>query len=85
MRLVSCPFAGCPQTFNRFLINKHKSECIYGKPKKCPKCDGELLADSDQHCCISSIFKLIKSDLVSKASFFSQIASIQQSISKLDS
>jgi len=48
-RLVTCPFENCGQIFNRFTINRHKSKCPAGMPKKCLKCDGEL---KEEHDCI---------------------------------
>ena len=50
LRLVQCPFAGCGLTFNRFTVNKHKSECVHGMPLKCKKCEGQLSNDSEHDC-----------------------------------
>lgn len=60
-RLVKCPFDGCEKVCNRFTINKHKSQCAAGIPKKCQKCEGEL---SDSHDCISHLLFRLKNETV---------------------
>ena len=72
-RLVKCPFVGCNEVLNRFTISKHRSQCKFGMPKRCPKCEGELKPDHD---CTTHLLSKIKNESVPRQTWFSQMATI---------